>query len=807
MFMSKTKGPVANSARRRLPRKPMEITPMIRQCLTRRDIVPAAAKAAGSGARRACRSRPALEPLEGRMLLSFAGSEHRISLNPQATANFQSDNASSSNGASVAVWVNAYSATDHDIWAQRFDQNGQAAGAPIQVDFLSSDDSYAPRVAMDASGRFAVAWENRHTDGSHTVMMRYYDPLGAPLTDITRVSDVGLDDYNPDVALSVGSLVISWTHQFSPTDADIQAARYVISGGVPTDPVRIFVNNDTRYEISSSVAMNPTGRFDIVYARQIIGSDWDIYGSQYADDGSVLHDRVPINTDVYLATAPSVSMDNNGNAVVAYEEENAYGTDFGIFANRWSAGNVVSGRITVRDAFGGEYVPSVALARTGGQFVVAYNTDNGLQVTEVGANNAPLTTLGPVTENADIAAASIDGFNRFIVTATRFNAATNHDDIFSRRDFLPSGVETLVNPSTGVFTQTDFQSDNASSPGNGGVSVAVWVNNVGGDNNDIYAQRYDNLGRPLGGVTTVDSSGANSQNPHVSIDVRGRFAVTWTNLNADGTSAIMYRYYNSNGAALTPVRRLSPAGTQDFDSDVAATGAFFTISYTHTVSATNHDILAEQFIVSGTTVTPQGIFAVNNDANDEGRSSVAMSPSGRTTIAYQRQFSGSDWDILASQYNRAVLVRRNILVNFDGVPEFNPSVSADVDGNVVVAYQRTNNGETGIYANRVAWADGTVSSMITIRDAAGVSEVNPSVALSQTTGHFVVSYQHLNLLTNRFGVTEINGANTVVANSGAFTGFSPALSIDGLNRYMVTYTRYNSGTNSLDIFSRRNFLS
>jgi hypothetical protein len=48
-------------------------------------------------------------------------------------------------------------------------------------------------------------------------------------------------------------------------------------------------------------------------------------------------------------------------------------------------------------------------------------------------------------------------------------------------------------------------------------------------------------------------------------------------------------------------------------------------------------------------VTPQGIFAVNNYANDKGRSSVAMSPSCRTTIAYQRLFGGSDWDILASQ--------------------------------------------------------------------------------------------------------------------------------------------------------------
>jgi hypothetical protein len=127
-------------------------------------------------------------------------------------------------------------------------------------------------------------------------------------------------------------------------------------------------------------------------------------------------------------------MDNNGNAVVVYEE-NANGHDFGIYANRWTAAGAVGARITVHDSYGvGEYVPAVALAPTGGQFVVAYNTDSGLQVTEMGSNNAVLGTQGPVT--GANAAISIDSFGRYVVTYTRFNSSTNHDDIFSRRDLL-----------------------------------------------------------------------------------------------------------------------------------------------------------------------------------------------------------------------------------------------------------------------------------------------------------------------------------------------------------------------------------
>ena len=143
-----------------------------RRYFSERKTQDVAARAAGSVARRLNRRRPMLESLETRNLLSFIGPEQRVSFNPQTTANTSSDNASSSNGTSVAVWVNASSSTDHDIWAQRFDQFGNRTGAPIQVDFLGSDNSFDPHVSMDSTGNFVVAWENLNSDGTENIMMR-----------------------------------------------------------------------------------------------------------------------------------------------------------------------------------------------------------------------------------------------------------------------------------------------------------------------------------------------------------------------------------------------------------------------------------------------------------------------------------------------------------------------------------------------------------------------------------------------------------------------------------------------------------
>jgi hypothetical protein len=111
---------------------------------------------------------------------------------------------------------------------------------------------------------------------------------------------------------------------------------------------------------------------------------------------------------------------------------------FGICANRLSNGGWVGGRIAVRAGGGGLNwsEPTVALAATGGQFVVAADDNyQGVQVTEMGSNDVPLATLGPIIGGSS-PAISIDGYGRYVVTYTRFNSSTGHDDIFSRRYFL-----------------------------------------------------------------------------------------------------------------------------------------------------------------------------------------------------------------------------------------------------------------------------------------------------------------------------------------------------------------------------------
>ena len=101
-------------------------------------------------------------------------------------------------------------------------------------------------------------------------------------------------------------------------------------------------------------------------------------------------------------------MDNNGNAVVAYEA--LIGGDTDIKAKRVSSTGNLSGEINVRNTTANEFRADVALDRFSGRFVVGYNSqpqggDRRAMVTEISAFNTVINTfdLGATTGPASVA--------------------------------------------------------------------------------------------------------------------------------------------------------------------------------------------------------------------------------------------------------------------------------------------------------------------------------------------------------------------------------------------------------------------
>jgi hypothetical protein len=223
---------------------------------------------------------------------------------------------------------------------------------------------------------------------------------------------------------AAGDFVVSYTINNGLSN-DIMATLYRTG----LSPKAISVATTAKNETSSSVAMTPDGRFDIAYQYQYSATDNDIYLARYSSTG-VFQGNTTVAGSSANTTAPSVSVDSSGAAVVAYRKQTA-GDDF-IEAVRVSSSGVPGGEIQTA-SYSVALAPSVALNPTGGAFVLAYVTEptpSGefaiptVFATAVGGNNK----LGP-TYNAGIPrygpAISVDASGDFLLTDATGNGAPN----------------------------------------------------------------------------------------------------------------------------------------------------------------------------------------------------------------------------------------------------------------------------------------------------------------------------------------------------------------------------------------------
>ena len=385
--------------------------------------------------------RPSLEHLEGRQLLTLAPG---FIVNT-TTAGIQtgSDNAISGNGTSVVVWTN-YN-TPGDIRGQRFDASGAKLGSEFNVSDQRRLFGYDPAVAMDNAGDFVVSWTEIEANGDTNVLAQKYNSDGVPVNGVVQVGVGTFRESDSHVAMNAsgGDFVVSYTRDTNNNNPDIYAKRYNASSqllGVVT------VSASSVPETSSSISMVANGNFDIAYEGLYDPTDVVIFVKQYSASGGLLA-TIPVATSGIVDGGTSISVDDFGDGVVAYNEGNA-GISL-IEAKRFSHTGAL-GATTDFSASGFNTFPSVALRVGGGPYLVAYqDAQNHVDVSEVNASDvvvanwtADAMTNGPGAVIGFTAAAiSINGLDEFLVTDTTFTQNQGNQDILGH-----FGNLTVIHP-------------------------------------------------------------------------------------------------------------------------------------------------------------------------------------------------------------------------------------------------------------------------------------------------------------------------------------------------------------------------
>jgi hypothetical protein len=346
--------------------------------------------------RRPARRHLGFEALEDRELLAFIGFETAVNVK-LPNNQFDAATASSYSGRSVIAWTDVKAGADTDIRVRLYDAAGNPVGGDIIVNNTNFIDS-APAVAMDTVGEFVVAWTRTLPSGDRNVQVARFSAAGVNLggfnSSIT-VAGSARPEYDPAVAVNrIGDFVVSYTVDTTSSNQDILARMYKDTGAFLANiPV---ATSPALRETHSSVARILDGRFSIAYQTDAVGVSSNVLLRRYSPVGGLIGiNGIAVTPDT--EQLPSVSMDEAGNGVVAYQRRSLL-TGFDIRAKRFTSAGAVSPEINVRTTLANETAPSVALQHFGGRFVVAYNEGiSVVRVSEVSAANV-VTTLGALVQ-------------------------------------------------------------------------------------------------------------------------------------------------------------------------------------------------------------------------------------------------------------------------------------------------------------------------------------------------------------------------------------------------------------------------
>lgn len=365
--------------------------------------------------------------------------------------------------------------------------------AEFQVNTHTTWDQKDAAVALNAKREFVVVWNSYQQDGdSGGIFGQRFNATDGPLGSEFQINTTTSGNQtSPTAAMdAAGNFVVVWQGP-GAGDEDIFAQRFDPNG--LSVGVEFQVNSYTEsQQLCPAVAMNAGGQFVVVWESQNIPEDpnkTSICGQLYDSSGSTIGPEFTVNNEPATCRYPNVAIGDNGIFVVIWMKESGKNSIVARLYNAdGSAGTEPFAVNTV--SFNSITQPSIAMAGSG-HFVVVWDGD---------PNRA------------------------------------GDDDIHARLyqpDGTPIAEQFVVNT-----TRTGAQQNPRVAMNNAGEFVIVWNSEagVGDTERDIFGQRFDSSGSPIGDESQLNACTTGDQrNPAVAMNEGGRFVAVWQSDGQDGS--------------------------------------------------------------------------------------------------------------------------------------------------------------------------------------------------------------------------------------------------------------------------------
>jgi len=652
------------------------------------------------------------------------GSEIMVSLSDGYSLNFRSI-AMDSDGDFVITWqARNQGGSDNDIYARRFDKDGNPAGSEFMVNTNTRLKQSAPSIAMDSDGDFVIAWDSNYQVGTVMgIVARQYDKDGNPAGSEFMVST--LTEYNqqkPSVAMDAdGNFVIAW--QSLDQDGDgwgIYARLYDSDGNSTGSQFKVNLNtiNDQEHP---SATMDPDGNFVIAWqSEDQDGSSTGVYAQEYDKYGNPFGSEYRVNT--YIVSdqrLPSAAMNSGGKVVLAWQSKDQDGDGSGIYAKYYKS--PIKQETPVPS-------PTPTVTRT-----------------PYASEQFQVNTFALIDQDHSSVAMDSDG--DFVITWVSKDQDWDDWGIFAQRygkDGYPAGSEFQVN----TKTKGSQSSPSVAMDSDGNFIIAWSSYNQESRSYEVHAQRYDKVGNPEGSEFRIISNLSKSQgNPLVMMNSDGDFIIIW-----DGGYGMYAQRFDKDGNPAgsefqvdkhTSSGIMFPSAAMNSDGDFVVTWT----GHNWDQNGSSYEVHAQRFDKDN---NPAGSeIWINPSSENEflWDSSAAMDSDGDFVITWQ----SSDTNIychgiIAQLFDRdGNPVGSEFRVNTHRTGEKKSSSAAmDSEGNFIITWQSTeqDGSGSGIYAQRYDKSGNTVGSEFRLNTTTKYDQISPSAAMN-SVGGFVISWTNV----------------------------------------------------------------
>ena len=738
----------------------------------------------------------------------------------------------------VVAWQSKdqdYADDKYGIYAQIWDNTGTEIKNEFRINDTLPRNQSNPSVAMDENGNFIVSWQSDSAKDSsdYEVYAKRFDVNGNPDGDEFLVNlTADKDQANPDVALNRnGDFVIVWQSEkqdtadslgiFGQSYKDIRKLNFIEGDG--TADARIVLEGTLKQINDALDGLVYTPDTDFVGTDTLTITTDDQHATDPRTDVDSLDIIVGPTNDAPVITIPglqTISQDNPltfnpGTNGISISDVDAGTTiqDVILISNHgtltlWNMGGLTAltgngtDRITlsgtladINAAFDGmQFDPTSGFAGSAsiflriddpGELAAGDELSSAqtifIQIDSDGLNDAPEINL-PSPQRTD------QNVGLFLDSVTGNQISINDDagnGLIEVSLNVANGTITLSDGASGDIRDYSIQAGNQTNPDVGtfddGSYVVVWESpNQDGNGLAIVGQRFSSAGHALSDEFVINSFVTGNQTEaSIATSTNGNFVVTWESLQDGGGLGVYGQLFDNAGQAMGSEFVINTTTADDQESvDVAMAddGSFVAIwQSSGNLDGNGDGIFAQRFDANGVTLGNE--FVVNTTfTGNQTAPAIAMSgATGDFVVAWQSADNNLN-GIFAQRFHRDGSPAGNqFLVNTTTLNDQTlPDVAMDDAGNFAITWQSANEDGSGktiaarLY-NNLGQPQG--SGLIVNEFVAGDQEA-PAVAMNSITGDFVILWQSANqdgdgdaVVGQRFDAAGVKTGSELIVNS------------------------------------------